>query len=118
MRPWSWRITCRWTATSCWTWSRNGSTTSSASQARRKMIKAFDNFMNTDPPIIEINNLTRRYGKLEAVNGLSLTGAARPLLRLFRPQRRGQNHDHQMPAEPAPPGFRHDAGVRPRPAQK
>jgi energy-coupling factor transporter ATP-binding protein EcfA2 len=29
--------------------------------------------MNTDSPIIEIKNLTRRYGKLDAVNGLSLT---------------------------------------------
>src|SRR5271167_4371288 len=29
--------------------------------------------MKTDSPIIEIQNLTRRYGKLDAVNGLSLT---------------------------------------------
>jgi ABC-2 type transport system ATP-binding protein len=29
--------------------------------------------MNTESPIIEIKNLTRRYGKLDAVNGLSLT---------------------------------------------
>jgi ABC-2 type transport system ATP-binding protein len=29
--------------------------------------------MNTDTPVIEIKNLTRRYGKLDAVNGLSLT---------------------------------------------
>ncbi len=29
--------------------------------------------MNTDSPIIEIQNLSRRYGKLGAVNGLSLT---------------------------------------------
>jgi ABC-2 type transport system ATP-binding protein len=29
--------------------------------------------MNTDSPIIEIQNLSRRYGKLDAVNGLSLT---------------------------------------------
>src|SRR5882757_2986978 len=28
--------------------------------------------MNTEPPIIEIDNLTRRYGKTDAVNGLSL----------------------------------------------
>ena len=28
--------------------------------------------MNTDSPIIEIDNLTRRYGKTDAVNGLSL----------------------------------------------
>ena len=31
------------------------------------------NRMNTDTPVIEIKNLTRRYGKLDAVNGLSLT---------------------------------------------
>src|ERR1051326_5078259 len=29
--------------------------------------------MQTNAPVIELNNLTRRYGKLEAVNGLSLT---------------------------------------------
>ena len=29
--------------------------------------------MNPDPPIIEIQNLARRYGRLDAVNGLSLT---------------------------------------------
>jgi len=29
--------------------------------------------MNTDPPVIETKDLTRRYGKLDAVNGLSLT---------------------------------------------
>ena len=29
--------------------------------------------MNPEPPVIELQNLTRRYGKLDAVNGLSLT---------------------------------------------
>src|SRR5712691_8340960 len=29
--------------------------------------------MQTNTPVIELNNLTRRYGKVEAVNGLSLT---------------------------------------------
>ena len=29
--------------------------------------------METDTPVIQLNNLTRRYGKVEAVNGLSLT---------------------------------------------
>ena len=29
--------------------------------------------MNTDSPVIEIQNLSRRYGKLDAVDGLSLT---------------------------------------------
>jgi ABC-2 type transport system ATP-binding protein len=29
--------------------------------------------METDTPVIELRNLTRRYGKLEAVNGLNLT---------------------------------------------
>ncbi len=28
--------------------------------------------MNTDTPVLEINNLVRSYGKLDAVNGLSL----------------------------------------------
>ncbi len=32
--------------------------------------------MNTDTPVIEIQNLVRRYGKHDAVNGLSLTVAA------------------------------------------
>ena len=32
--------------------------------------------MNTDAPIIEIQNLSRRYGKLDAVNGLSLNVSA------------------------------------------
>src|ERR1035437_6787877 len=31
------------------------------------------NRMNNTSPVIEIKNLTRRYGKLDAVNGLSLT---------------------------------------------
>ena len=29
--------------------------------------------MNNEQPVIQLNNLTRCYGKLEAVNGLSLT---------------------------------------------
>jgi ABC-2 type transport system ATP-binding protein len=29
--------------------------------------------METNPPVIQLQNLTRRYGKLDAVNGLSLT---------------------------------------------
>ena len=29
--------------------------------------------MATNPPVIEIKNLARRYGKMDAVNGLSLT---------------------------------------------
>jgi ABC-2 type transport system ATP-binding protein len=32
--------------------------------------------MNTETPVIEIKNLSRRYGKLDAVNGLSLTVCA------------------------------------------
>ena len=73
--------------------------------------------MNNETPVIEIKNLTRRYGKLDAVNGLSLDRARRALLRLLRPQRRGQDHDHQMPAESAPAHLRHRARVRPRPAE-
>jgi ABC-2 type transport system ATP-binding protein len=33
----------------------------------------YENAMNAETPVIEIKNLTRRYGKLDAVNGLSLT---------------------------------------------
>src|SRR5258708_36722018 len=29
--------------------------------------------MQTNPPVIELKQLTRRYGKLEAVNGLNLS---------------------------------------------
>src|SRR5579863_3698180 len=29
--------------------------------------------METNPPVIELKNLARRYGKVDAVNGLSLT---------------------------------------------
>ena len=32
-----------------------------------------ENAMDTSTPVIEIQNLTRRYGKIDAVNGLSLT---------------------------------------------
>ena len=46
-------------------------------------------------------NLVRRYGRTDAVNGLQPSRAARPLLRLLRPQRRRQDDDDQVPAEPA-----------------
>src|SRR5580704_6353670 len=68
MKRWSWRITSRWTAINFWPWSRNGSIISSANWKRQRRTS---DIMNT--PVIAINNLTRRYGKLDAVNGLSLT---------------------------------------------
>jgi ABC-2 type transport system ATP-binding protein len=36
-------------------------------------VKQGETIMQTQNPVIELNHLTRRYGKLEAVNGLSLT---------------------------------------------
>ena len=54
-------------------------------------------------------DLVRRYGRTDAVNGLSLRVAARPLLRLLRPQRRRQDDDDQVPAEPAAPDERRGA---------
>ena len=48
-----------------------------------------------------INQLVRRYGRTDAVNGLSLQVAAGTLLRLLRPQRRRQDDHHQVPAESA-----------------
>ena len=58
----------------------------------------------------------RRYGKPDAVNGLTLNVRAGPMLRLFWPQRRGQNHHHQMPAEFVAARLRQRAGVWPGPA--
>ena len=54
--------------------------------------------MNSPTPVIQIENLTYAYGRAEAVHDLSLTVAARPLLRTLRPQRRGQDHHHEVPA--------------------
>ncbi len=65
--------------------------------------------MNTS--IIEIQNLTRRYGKLDAVDGLSLNVRAGKCYGFFWSQRRGQNDDDQMPAQSAPARFRHGARV-------
>ena len=72
--------------------------------------------MTNETPVIEIKNLVRRYGKLDAVNGLNLTVRAGPLLWLLRPQRRGQDHHDQVPAESAAAHVGHGARVRPRSA--
>ena len=69
--------------------------------------------MTTDTPVIEIDNLVRRYGRTDAVNGLEPARAARPLLRVLRPQRRRQDDDDQVPAEPAAADERRGAGLRP-----
>ena len=50
---------------------------------------------------IETDQLMRRFGHTDAVDGLTPARAARPLLWLLRPQRRRQDDDHQVPAEPA-----------------
>ena len=57
--------------------------------------------MAHDAPAIEITDLVRRFGRTDAVNGLSLRVRARPLLRLLRPQRRRQDDDDQVPAQSA-----------------
>ncbi len=59
--------------------------------------------MDTDNPVINITSLHRRYGQLDAVNGLNLRVKPRLLLRLFWPQRRRQDHHQQVPAQPAAP---------------
>ena len=69
-----------------------------------------------DIPVIDVDRLVRRYGHTDAVNGLDLARQARPLLRLLRPQRRRQDHDDQVPAEPAAPNERHGARLRARSA--
>ncbi len=40
---------------------------------QRRQIKQNPNDMKTETPVIEIKNLSRRYGHLEAVNGLNIT---------------------------------------------
>ena len=62
--------------------------------------------MTPDAPVIEIDNLVRRYGRADAVNGLNLRVEPGRLLRLLRPERRRQDDHDQMPAEPAAPDQR------------
>ena len=52
--------------------SRQSAIFSSEISQRRSAETRYIKIMNTDSPIIEIQNLSRRYGKLDAVNGLSL----------------------------------------------
>jgi len=52
-------------------------------------------------PIIELKGLTRRYGKLDRRQWPESECAARTCYG-FLPQRRGQNHHHQVPAQSAP----------------
>jgi len=52
--------------------------------------------MENDTPVIEIKDLSRRYGKTDAVNGLSLTVQPGKCYGFF-----GRNDD-QVPAEFAP----------------
>src|SRR5271166_1895425 len=59
-------------ATSCSRWSASGSIISSANPPAKKLANK-ENHMETNPPVIQLNQLSRRYGKVEAVNGLSLT---------------------------------------------
>ena len=85
---------------------RSGSTRFTHKRARAPQVVRP---MTADTPVIEIDDLVRRYGRTDAVNGLSLRVAAGPLLRLLRPQRRRQDDDDQVPAEPAAADERHGA---------
>ena len=63
-RPWSSRITCRWTATNFSPWSRNGSTTSSASRRRQMTNKRHQQTSQRRQwraPAWSIGNQPRRY---------------------------------------------------------
>ena len=73
--------------------------------------------MNTDSPIIEIKNLTRRYGKLDAVNGLSLTVRAGRCYGFFGRNGAGKTTTIKCLLNLLRPELRHGAGVRPRPAE-
>ena len=72
--------------------------------------------MNTDSPIIEIQNLSRRYGKLDAVNGLSLTVRAGKCYGFFGRNGAGKTTTIKCLLNLLRPEFRHGARVRPRPA--
>src|SRR5579872_833585 len=71
MRRSSWRITCAWIARSSWRWCASGWITSRTRLPPQTMANEGD--MNMQSPVIEIKNLSRRYGHLEAVNNLNIT---------------------------------------------
>jgi len=55
--------------------------------------------MSNQTPVIEIDQLVRRYGRTEAVNGLDLRVEPRTLLWFLRTKRRRQDNDDQVPAK-------------------
>ena len=55
--------------------------------------------MENNTPVIAINNLTRRYGKLEAVNGLTLPVRPGRCYGFFGRNGAGQDDHHQVPVE-------------------
>src|SRR5829696_6288851 len=66
--------TCKWIAMPSSRSSRNASITSNAkSQTTKANEPSTEITMNNQAPVIEIKNLVRRYGKMDAVQGLNLT---------------------------------------------
>ena len=69
--------------------------------------------MTPDTPVIEIDQPGAPLRPHRRRQRPEPARAARPLLRLLRPQRRRQDHDDQVPAEPAAADERRGEGVRP-----
>ena len=72
--------------------------------------------MKMETPVIEIQNLVRRYGKHDAVDGLSLTVQPGKCYGFFGRNGAGKTTTIKVPAQSAPPRRRQRARVRPRPA--
>ena len=65
--------------------------------------------LSLDLPAIEVTDLRKRYGQIEALAGLTMTVGPRRGLRLPRPERRRQDDDGQAPARAGPPDRRQRA---------
>ena len=115
-RPSSPRITCRWTRDDFLALVKER-LDSFRAQSNKAANDSKGPPMNTDTPVIEIQNLRRRYGKLDAVNGLSLTVRAGKCYGFFGRNGAGKTTTIKCLLNLLRPDFRHGARVRPRPAQ-
>jgi len=64
-------------------------------------------------PVVQVTDLVKRYGEIEAVRGINFAVTGRGDLRFPRPERRGQVHHDQDPVHPREPllGVREGRGL-------